>query len=227
MNKILKRLSIILIISIVLIMITRVSYCVGFTFNPIPSASEVNPGDTVKINLKISDIDAGELGINTFQCVFKYDEDIFEKPEITSKNNWSITYNDKESSEKYGTMLAVIVAPGVKTDQEIGEISLKVKSSAKGKEGNITFSEVTTNDGKENIIDTNKTLNISVKGEGATINNGVVDTNTYTPGRIDNDATPKIPTTGLNRIIGIIAISIGIIAAVFAYRSYKKYKNIK
>lgn len=226
MNKILKKLSIILIL-IVLVIITKVSYGVGFTFNPVPNVSEVNPGDTVKINLKISNIDAGQLGINTFQCVFKYDETIFEKPEITSKNNWSITYNDKENSEKYGTMLAVIVASGVKTDQEIGEISLKVKRSAKGKEGNVTFSEVTTNDGKENIIDTNKTLKISVKGEGVTINNGTVDTNTYTPGKIDNDTTPKIPSTGLNRIIGIIAILVGVLAAVFAYRSYKKYKNIK
>lgn len=226
MNKILKKLSIILIL-IVLVIITKASYGVGFTFNPVPNVSEVNPGDTVKINLKISNIEAGELGINTFQCVFKYDETIFEKPEITSKNNWSITYNDKENSEKYGTMLAVIVASGVKTDQEIGEISLKVKSSAKGKEGNVTFSEVTTNDGKENIIDTNKTLKISVKGEGVTINNGTVDTNTYTPGKIDNDATPKIPSTGLNRIIGIIAILVGVFAAIFAYRSYKKYKNIK
>lgn len=235
--------SLIIIIMTLCILIPTVKG-VNFKFIATPNATDVESGDTITISLKISDIDAGELGINTFKCLFKYDESIFEEVKITSKNNWSITYNDQKDNEEYGTLLAVLLSAGVTEDQEIGEITLKVKENSEGKTGNITFTEVSTNDGQVTITDTDKTIGINVAGEQNSEednkedntevqepqNEIKEDNNNTIINTIENDVTiskDPIPQTGNNETIMFVGVIVGVIVALITIIKYQKYKETK
>jgi len=238
------------VLSLILISLSQIASAKGFTFTPTPSSTDLATGENMTIDLKLSNIDAGDEGINTFQCNFKYDEDIFESVKVNSKNNWSITYNNNASSDKNGTMLAVIVKEGVKTDQEIGTITLRVKQDAKGKSGIITFTDVTTNDGKQSIIDTNKTINVSVTRTGSSggnsggntsggssngnytggSNNGITLNKNITGGstqKVQSNNSSKLPSTGLNAIITTLVILSVIGAIIASCIAYKKYRKVK
>jgi len=169
-----KAVSVLVIIAMTLILFTSPVKAASFKFSATPTSevTNVEVGDTITIDLKISDIDAGQLGINTVQCIFLYDESVFELVSKSAKNNWSITYNDQQGNEQYGTLLAVLVESGVTEDQEIGQITLKVKDDAQGKTGKITFTEVFSNDGTNRITDTDKTIEVTVKGDENSGNNG-------------------------------------------------------
>ena len=219
---------------------------VSFKFIATPDKTDAKSGDIITISLKISDIDAGELGINTFKCSFKYDESIFEEVKITSKNNWSITYNDQKENEEYGTLLAVLLSAGVTEDQEIGEITLKLKEDTQGKTGNITFTEVSSNDGQVTITDTDKTIVINIAGE-QTVDDDNNDNDQNTEEQepqneiaeddsniiintIEDDVTiskDPIPQTGNKGEIIFIGVIISAIVALIAIIKLKRYKKTK
>lgn len=244
--------KIVTILGMLVIMLSAFTQTVkaaGFNFNVSPNATTVEYGDTVTISLKVTDIDAGELGINTVECMLQYDEEMFEDIQIQSKNNWSITYNDRKDNENYGKFLAVLLGTGVTEDQEIGTISFKVKTNSTAKSGNITFSQVASNDGQNIIPTSDKTVTINIKEENANNNNNngnkgdKADDNTIIDITDNNDnkttstnknnlnsnnvnmSTKPIPQTGDDLfiivlcIVGMTAISI---SAFIEYRRYKK-----
>lgn len=184
-----KKLVSILSVVAILIMLMPISMGASFKFTPTASQTRVEAGDTVTISLKLSEIDAGEKGINTFKCTFLYDKNIFEDVSVSSKNNWSITYNDQEGNPQYGTLLAVLISTGVSDDQEIGTITLKVKEGTQGKTGEITFTSVSTNDGKTEISETDKVIRITVNGSADTGN--TTDGNTQTGGNTQTDGNTQ------------------------------------
>lgn len=136
------------------------------SFNLTVSADKqyVAQGETVTINLRLNNIDAGELGINTLEAKLQYDTSIFEEvrqSNIKSVNNWSITYND-EDTEENGKLLAVIVQSGVKEDQDIGSITLKVKENVEYKKTTITISNIESNNGQTTIAEEDKQVVLEV-----------------------------------------------------------------
>lgn len=200
----------------------------SFKFTAAPNATTAKPEDTITISLKLSDIDAGELGINTFSAKLSYDQDVFDSVQVISKNNWSITYNNESGNESYGTLLAVLLSTGVKENQEIGEIKLRVKEGVKTQKSDITFTNVATNDGNEQINETNKTVTINVKAAEKNTNT-ITNTNTTTgsstaKNQHENVSKKPIPQTGdmgTYIFIGIVALlTIGVII-------YIRYKSTK
>ena len=159
-----KLISILGIIALIICAFMSSVYATGFKFIATPNATTVNAGDEITVTLSVSNIDAGELGINTFYSVLEFDEEIFEYVERSAKgqNNWSLSYNNISGNEQYGTLLATITEVGVKDDQTIGTISLKVKSGTEGKTGKITFKNVATNDGLNKIYDDDKVITITI-----------------------------------------------------------------
>ena len=108
------------IIILLLILLPTQVQADSFKFNATANKNNVQPGETVTITLNVSDINAGELGINTVEAYLEYDSTIFEEvtqSDIESLNNWSITYNEEETEYK-GKMLAVILQDGVTEDQK-------------------------------------------------------------------------------------------------------------
>lgn len=128
---------------------------------------EVKPGETVTVKIGIKDISIEE-GINVIQGRVRYDKDIFEKVEnqdITSVNNWSISYND-ENTDSEGKFVILKLSSSVRENQDILEVNFKVKENAKYAETSIELQELCTVEG-DNIIGINDSK-VDVKVNGKT-----------------------------------------------------------
>ena len=117
----------------------------GMAYGVSPKTATLKEGAEITIKLDVSAIDMGEDGINTFGGKLVYDETIFEK--VTSanfamQNNWTIVYNDEETDKK-GTFLATNMT-GVKQDQEIGTVKLKVKTNLKSTKTEVKFTQISS-----------------------------------------------------------------------------------
>lgn len=160
-----KKISKILAITLTLVILLTVTVKAdSFKFNVKANKASLKPGDTVAINLNISNIDAGDLGINTLEAVLEYDYNVFEEvtqDNFQSANNWSLTYNNEDTENK-GKFLAVIVASGVKENQDIGRITLKVKNSAKDTNTTVKFKNVFSNNGQTLIKEADKSIAFKV-----------------------------------------------------------------
>ncbi len=236
MKKSLKILVSILII--VSILIPTQVQADSFKLQATANKSNVKAGETVTITLKLADIDAGELGINTIESYLEYDKEIFEEvtqSSIQSLNNWSITYNDEETAYK-GKMLAVILQAGVTENQDIGTVTLKVKNGVTYTNTEIKIKNITSNNGSELITETNKVIPLEIGtkpveepnsgNDGNTgINNNGGTTGNKNQGNSANISQTKIPNTGIMRYFVIAIAGMGIVAIV-VYLKYKQYKKI-
>ena len=88
----------------------------------------VNPGNTLIITLKLTDIDikTGENGLGSYQGKIEYDANIFENLEILSgSTEWATPYvkENKFVAER-------IDGKCINTDQNVAIIKLKVKEDA-------------------------------------------------------------------------------------------------
>ena len=220
-----------IIVLMSIIGIFNVAYASSFNFNTSASASTLKPGDTVVISLNISNIDVGESGINTIEAVLEYDENVFEPvlpTNFAGLNNWSITYNNEEGENK-GKFVAVIVQEGVTEDQAIGNLTLKVKYEVEDQSTNVTFKNIKTNDGENEITNTDKIVTLNIE-------NPVVEepeepqTNIINQDDIkeeENLSPNRLPQTGEYTFIIIGIVLAALIIGIIAYTSYKKIKNVK
>ena len=153
------------IIAFLLVLSLSFVYASNFSFTLSSDKTTLKPGDTVKISLNISDIDVGESGINTIEAVLDYDEEVFEQvipTNFAGQNNWSITYNNEEGENK-GKFVAVIVQEGVTSDQTIGTLTLKVKEKIEDISTKVTFKDIKTNDGTDEVTVQNQTITLNVE----------------------------------------------------------------
>ena len=156
---------IILIITMILMVISsNFSNAYSFKFEAIADKSSIAQGDTVTITFSVNDIDAGEYGINTLDAMFHYDKNVFEKVEtksFKSINNWTINYND-DYREDEGKILGLIMVAGVKENQDICKVTLKVKNNTNINETKIIIKDIETNNGKDVISEVNKEINFKI-----------------------------------------------------------------
>ena len=232
------------IIILLLILLPTQVQADSFQFNATANKSNVQPGETVTITLNVSDINAGELGINTLEAYLEYDSTIFEEvtqSDIQSLNNWAITYNEEETEYK-GKMLAVILQDGVTENQDIGTITLKVKNGVSYTNTTIKLKNIASNNGEELIAETDKAIPLEIGtkpleepgtddgNNNDNDNNGTGNNGTGNNGGSNNQqnsdtSTNKFPNTGVINYL-IITISVVAIIAVVVYIKYKQYKKI-
>ena len=144
----------IVIISFMIIMIMgMLNYSQAASFDFIANAdkTEVKSGEEVTIELKVSNIDMGEKGINVIEGQLEYDNNFLENVTLISDNNWKLTYNNEEDKLK-GKFLLDKMESGIKVEEKVGEIKVKVKDKAKNGETQIKIKGIKSNDG-ENLID--------------------------------------------------------------------------
>lgn len=135
-------------------------YASSFIFSASPELEAVTPGEEVLITLKVSDIDAGKEGINVVETNLEYDKSIIESIEFVEKNNWKSTYNPNEG-DLYGKLLYSKMVTGVKDDEEIGVLKVKIKNSITNNFfTEIKLLQVTSNDGYTLMNDGNKIIRL-------------------------------------------------------------------
>ena len=152
-----KKIKIILLTCMIMILNIGISYGATNTYEikMEPSKTEIYAGDTIKIPVKIENIDVEE-GIVAYSTLLSYNENILEVPEISTGSNWekpNVVENLIQSTTK--TMQPV------KEDQEIMEITFKVKEDAQLGETNIALLNFEVSDG-ENTIENGNEIDIKI-----------------------------------------------------------------
>lgn len=212
----------------------------SFKANLAANKTELKAGEEVTVTLGVSDINMGENGINTIEGKITYDKDIFEtitSNSITNLNNWSVTYNDT-TNEKQGKFLAVNLSNGVKEGTQIFSVKFKVKENiTEEKETKISFEDITSNDGTNLVNAGTKTVTLKINkstnqnntnnnsNENKTANsentNAKSDKKGSSSTKITNNAgdkttaTSKLPKTGKPVVIGLVAILLITIVALY------------
>ena len=183
------------IIILFFVMLSYTCYASTFEFTPQSNKTGVNPGDEVFISMKISDITATD-GINVVETTLNYDKSIIDSIEFIDKNEWKSTYNSNQG-ELYGKLLYTKMVTGVKDDEEIGVLKVKIKENLDQFKTNITFSQVTSNDGFElmNIGDKVVTL-VYTKSQPQPS----PQPNPPSPDNPSNEVTPKNEITPSNEV---------------------------
>ena len=216
-----------IIITIVMTM-GILNYSEASSFRVIAKAdeTEVNPGQEVTISLKISNIDMGEHGINVVEGYLKYEDGFFSAMEMVDKNDWKVTYNNKN-----GKFLTSKIIEGIKEEQEILLIKLKVKDDLKEGETEVKLQEITSNDGVNLVSDGNKSIKIKIKGNNSkdnSENNKESNQNTNEEdekqiNKEEQNIMRQNVRTGdtIAYIVGVVAIIIGINLAILKLKTRK------
>lgn len=161
-------------IIIYILNITINIYASSFKYSVTTETTELRPGDTVMIEMRVSDIQTGNLGINTVEGYLEYDEKVFEKvtqENLTGENDWKITYNGGEGERK-GKYLVSLLKPGEVKDTTIASVKMKVKNYIDDKETVIKFTKIATNNGEEIVEETDKEIRLKIKNDNSNDNDG-------------------------------------------------------
>lgn len=217
-----KKRMILLIIILTIVGFYTITKASSFIFTSKAQKEIVNPGDEVIINLQISDIDAGNEGINVIETSLEYDKSIFESIEFEKQNNWNIEYNDIKNHDKYGKLLFIKMTSGVKETEQIGKIKLKLRQDLGEMETEIKLKQVTSNDGKELIPEGDKIIKIRI------IKNKNTNNQTTNESPSNDNGNTNIPKTGQQRVIYIIlGIIIVICIIILIYLKIRNKENEK
>ena len=183
------------------------------------------------ISLNLSDIDMGEHGINVVEGYLKYEDSFFSAMEMVDKNDWKVTYNNKN-----GKFLTSKIIEGIKEEQEILLIKLKVRDDLKEGETEVKLQEITSNDGVNLVSDGNKSIKIKIKGNNSKDNSENNSENNKESNQNTNEEDEKQINkeeqnimrqnvrTGdtIAYIVGAVAIIIGINLAILKLKTRKE-----
>lgn len=219
------------------------SYASSFNFSAEPDEATVKPGDEISISLKISDIDAGTEGINVVETTLTYDKSIIENVSFVDKNNWKSTYNPNEGNLQ-GKLLYTKMVSGVKNDEEIGVLKVKIKEGLTNSfETELKLAQVTSNDGYSLINIGDKKVKLSYVSPTPTPQpepttdpipteepktESKTDTETKTePGKKDSRATSNNTQTGDTivyvTLVLIVSIILFVLLLILGKRIKKRY----
>ena len=127
--------------------VTAESEDLGFNFIPSPKETRAKAGETVTINIDVADIKIGENGLNSIVGFLQYDEILFETMEIESTENWNIELNQNQNHPLYGKFCIYTMNEGIKENQQIAEMTLKLKQNLKPQTTEIKFNDIVSSDG--------------------------------------------------------------------------------
>ena len=112
-----------------------------------------------------------EKGINALEGYINFDEDVIENVELETKNDWQIEYNKDSNSDLYGKFLMVKDIEGIKENEEVLTLKIKVKDKVKKEGTKVILKDLTSNDGDNLVNIGNKEININFEGV-KTVNTG-------------------------------------------------------
>ena len=158
-----KKLGLIMILSIIMVSLTGIVSASSFDVGVNPIEVTAKQGESIEVKVDLKDIDMKEKGINTLEGYINFDEDVIENVEVETKNDWQIEYNKDSNSDLYGKFLMVKDIEGIKENEEV--LTLKIESTK------VILKDLTSNDGENLVNIGNKEININFEGVKA-VNTG-------------------------------------------------------
>lgn len=229
----LKKALVVIMVAIMMVSIGTLSNAVGENYSvgmSLTSDSKLKAGDTVKINVNLTSISAGD-GIDTIAGELNFDKNVFEAPTasaFTSSSAWTPTYASSTN------MITLMKNEKVTSAEAVVTISLKVKDTINVTSTKITLGDIIVSGGSVDIggtgdikvNDVSITINAdapATPGQGGTAT-GTTNTNTA---KKDNTTTNTntLPKTGLGQL-GMILIVVLAVVGIFSYVLYKKTEKI-
>lgn len=154
-----KRILFILIIIMIVGIQTQV-----LAVNLLPSIDQQElQENSIKIYLKLSDLQDYEDGINVLSGKLVYDPQIFENASVTGINSWSAIYNNEEENENQGKFILITTAGNVTQEQEVAQIELKLKKNAEQQETEIRMEQIETSYHAETIGIEDKVIHFEIE----------------------------------------------------------------
>lgn len=166
-----KKLGLIMILSIIMVSLTGIVSASSFDVGVNPIEVTAKQGESIEVKVDLKDIDIKEKGINTLEGYINFDEDVIENVEVETKNDWQIEYNKDSNSDLYGKFLMVKDIEGIKENEEVLTLKIKVKDKVKKESTKVILKKLTSNDGENLVNIGNKEININFEGVKA-VNTG-------------------------------------------------------
>ena len=166
-----KKLGLIMILSIIMVSLTGIVSASSFDVGVNPTEVTAKQGESIEVKVDLKDIDMKEKGINTLEGYINFDEDVIENVEVETKNDWQIEYNKDSNSDLYGKFLMVKDIDGIKENEEVLTLKIKVKDKVKKESTKVILKDLTSNDGENLVNIGNKEININFEGVKA-VNTG-------------------------------------------------------
>ncbi len=173
---------IVMAIMLVLVYSTLVSAS-SFTPTMTPSQTTVPESTELTVTVKITNLDVGTSGINSFSAKLDYDTAVFETLNASSVDGlsgWSATYDPATKA------IVLTKLQFVNTEEELFQITLKTKAGVTGKTGTIKLTEV---------VGADPTTKIEAQDVSTSIAVGTVANNTVNNTTNNTTNTPKINAT--------------------------------
>ena len=166
-----KKLRLIIALSIIMVSLTGIVSASSFDVGVNPTEVTAKQGESIEVKVDLKDIDMKEKGINTLEGYINFDEDVIENVEVETKNDWQIEYNKDSNSDLYGKFLMVKDIEGIKENEEVLTLKIKVKDKVKKESTKVILKDLTSNDGENLVNIGNKEININFEGVKA-VNTG-------------------------------------------------------
>lgn len=207
-----KKLYVVSLMILILIYILSINVsALSFTTTMTPSNTKIEPGTEVVVSVKISSLEVGDDGINTFSAVLGYDASIFEtltETNVEGSNDWKSAYAT-------GTgRITLTKTSYANSDQEIMQITLKVKAdAAEGKKGTISLTNILAASPESEIGGSNVSTTITVGNESSSsteepnTNSTTNEVNNNTTNETQNIITPVRNITTNNTNNGTVGIT--------------------
>lgn len=195
------------------------------------------------VQVKVSNLDVGDNGINSLSGTLKFNKDIFEEiteSSIEGINGWSTSY-EKDTGKITATKQTF-----VKTEEAVFNITLKTKSNITGKEGIVELTDIkalnsdsqidapnisvtiligtvsgnTANVTANNTANAIRLINSSTNNSAKNNTSNTTNTNNTTGSYINsaNVLNEDIPNTGVKDTVAIAILAVIVIAIIVFIR---------
>ena len=186
-------LHIIIIFCLITILLIDVVSAFGLSVFMTPSTTNVQASSEVIIKVKVSNLDVGDNGINTFTATLNYDTDVFETltaENVTGMNNWTAAYTPDTGK------VTLFKTTFVNSDEELFQIALKTKSTVAKNSGIVSLKNIIVGNGNDEISASEVSTSISV-GSGIIITPGNNTANKVTNSPSNSLITNKVNNTAI------------------------------
>lgn len=152
------------IFSMILISFTGIISASSFDVSVNPKEITAKPGETINVKVSLKDIDMSGNGINILEGNINFDKEMIENVDVEGENNWKIEYNNDTNSDLNGKFLMIKDVNGMKDDEEILNLKIKIKDNIKKANTKILLKDLTSNDGNNLINIGSREININFEG---------------------------------------------------------------